>query len=81
MFNMRPLSANDDRKKPDEDVRQKTQGGGETKQEQQVERRKIISAVIRVCQLRMIVGWMVFLPLCLLPDSFPRASRGTAGPH
>jgi len=34
MFNMRPLSANDDRKKPDEDVRQKTQGGGESKQEQ-----------------------------------------------
>ena len=65
--------------KPDEDVRQKTQGGGESKQEQQVETRIINSAVVRVCQLRMIDGWLIFLPLCLLPDSFPRSARdGTA---
>ena len=27
----------------------------------------------------MIVGWLIFLPLCLLPDSFPRAVRGASG--
>src|SRR5215475_12878858 len=64
---------------PDEDVRQKTQGGGESKQEQQVERRIINSAVVRVCQLRMIVGWLIFLPLCLLPDSFPRPKGAGSG--
>ena len=70
-LNMRPLSLNDDSLN-EEDDRQKTQGGGSRNKSNKILKKKKNSAIVRVCQLRMIVWLVETLSLCLLPVVFRR---------
>lgn len=70
-LNMRPLSLNDDSLN-EEDDRQKTQGGGSRNKSNKILNKKKNSAIVRVCQLRMIVWLVETLSLCLLPVVFRR---------
>ncbi len=69
-FNMR-LSLDDDTRARTSGRRHREEGSRKTKATSR-KKKNNIGAVVRVCQLRMIVGWLIFLPLCLLPDSLPR---------
>jgi hypothetical protein len=70
-LNMRSLSPNDDSPN-EEDDRQKTQGGGSRNKSNKIPNKKKNSAIVRVCQLRMIVWLVETLSLCLLPVVFRR---------
>ena len=76
-INMRPLSLYDDNLKGEDD-RQKTQGGGSRNKSNNVRKNKKNSAIVRVCQLRMIV-WLVDPPLVSSAGRLP-AYRGILRP-